>query len=78
MSIIFLSATFDKTTALELGTAAFGQGKDLVTPLQVALYTSAIANGGNMMKPHIVSEILYPSGKIIEKVTPEVLSKGIS
>ena len=65
----------DKTTALELGTAAFGQGKDLVTPLQVALYTSAIANGGNMMKPHIVSEILDPSGKIIEKVTPEVLSK---
>ena len=65
----------DKTTALELGTAAFGQGKDLVTPLQVALYTSAIANGGNMMKPHIVSEILDPNGKVIEKTTPEVLSK---
>ena len=27
----------DKTTALELGTAAFGQGKDLVTPLQLSL-----------------------------------------
>ena len=34
----------EKTTALELGTGAFGQGKDLVTPLQVCLlYTSYIA-----------------------------------
>ena len=65
----------DKTTTLELATAAFGQGKDLVTPLHVALYTSAIANGGNMMKPYIVGEIIDPNGKIIEKTTPEILSK---
>lgn len=65
----------EKTTALELGTGAFGQGKDLVTPLQVALFTSAVANGGNMMKPYIVGEILDPKGKIIEKISPEILTR---
>ena len=63
------------TSALDLAVGAFGQGKVLVTPLQVALFTSAIANKGNMMKPYIVSEVLDPTGKILEKHTPSILSK---
>lgn len=60
---------------LELASGAFGQGKVLVTPLQVALYTSAIANEGRMMKPILVKEILDPNGKVIDKRSPELLSK---
>lgn len=63
------------TTALELATGAFGQGKVLVTPMQVALFTSAIANDGNMMKPFVVKEILDPNGKVIKETKPEILSK---
>lgn len=63
------------TTALELATGAFGQGKVLVTPMQVALFTSAIANDGNMMKPFVVKEISDPNGKVIKETKPEILSK---
>lgn len=36
-----------------LATNSYGQGLQ-VTPLQMAAYTNAIANGGQMMQPHIV------------------------
>lgn len=64
-----------ETTALELATDAFGQGKVLVTPMQVALFTSAIANDGNMMKPFVVKEVLDPNGKVIKETKPTILSK---
>ena len=34
-----------------------GQGEILVTPLQMAVYTAAIANGGRIFQPHIVNSI---------------------
>jgi cell division protein FtsI/penicillin-binding protein 2 len=40
----------------DLGTNAFGQGL-AVTPLQMACAVAAIANGGTMMVPHVLTEI---------------------
>ncbi len=37
-----------------------GQGEVLVTPIQLALYFSAIANGGTIYRPRVVSEIRPP------------------
>ena len=44
-------------------TASFGQGIS-VTPLQMVQAFSAIANGGEMVAPHIVSKIIRESGKL--------------
>lgn len=38
----------------ELANASYGQAQTQVTPLQMALVAATIANGGTLMKPHIV------------------------
>ncbi len=40
---------------VELANAAYGQAKTLVTPLQMALVASTVANGGVLMQPHLVT-----------------------
>ncbi len=59
--------------------AAIGQGFVLVTPLQLATATSAIANGGTLWWPPVGSKILYPDGstKPVEprKLTDQVADK---
>jgi len=49
---------------------SIGQGNLLVTPLQVARYTMAIANGGMLYAPHLLAGIIDPNGKIIKNFTP--------
>ncbi len=38
----------------ELANASYGQAETLVTPLQMALVAATVANGGMLMKPHLV------------------------
>ena len=42
---------------------SIGQGDLLVTPLQIANATCAIANGGKLFQPYVVSEVLDAQGK---------------
>ncbi|TCT17095.1 cell division protein FtsI/penicillin-binding protein 2 [Natranaerovirga pectinivora] len=48
-----------------------GQGKTEITPLQNALITATIANGGIMMKPYLIDRIEDHNGKVIKKFMPE-------
>jgi penicillin-binding protein 2 len=41
---------------------SIGQGEVLVTPLQMAVFYAAIANGGDVWKPQLVSKIISPTG----------------
>lgn len=54
----------EKWSAVSLGAIPIGQ-EVAVTPLQVLRAYSAIANGGILVKPHVVSEIRSPDGTLI-------------
>jgi penicillin-binding protein 2 len=50
---------------------AVGQGDVQVSPLQLALAYSAIANGGTLVTPHIGLNIENADGTVLQKVGPE-------
>jgi len=62
---------------VSLDTISFGQGIS-VTGIQLITALSAIANGGNLMKPLIVERIVNDSGKVIESFEPKILRRVIS
>lgn len=51
---------------IEAATHAFGQGFS-VTPIQMVQLHGAIANGGNIVTPHVTQGLFDPSGKLISK-----------
>jgi penicillin-binding protein 2 len=58
---------------------AIGQGNLLVTPLQMAVAYAAIANGGNIVTPHVGALIKSPAGQIVQRVpTPPARHLDIS
>jgi cell division protein FtsI/penicillin-binding protein 2 len=57
-------------------TSSFGQGLS-ATPIQVATAWSALANGGLLIKPHIVAEIRQ-DGQIVEKIERQEIRRAIS
>ena len=52
---------------------SIGQGDILTTPLQVATYTAAIANGGKLFQPQIVDKIINDNGDLVEDIKPEII-----
>lgn len=62
------SFTLDKksVTPLVMQTS-IGQGNTLVSPMHMALITSAIANGGVLMKPYLIDEVVNHSGEHVSK-----------
>jgi len=55
---------------------SIGQGDLLVTPLQVALWTSAVANGGILYQPHLANKFYDPNTKKEEMVKPRILNQN--
>ena len=51
---------------------AIGQGELLVTPLQMAMMTAAVANGGLLYKPYILDRAESPEGEPVETGEPGV------
>ena len=59
-----------------LASISFGQ-EIAVTPLQMVVALSAIANGGTLMEPHI-AKALMRDGKIIKEIKPKIIRRVIS
>jgi stage V sporulation protein D (sporulation-specific penicillin-binding protein) len=66
---------YTKWSDSELITKAFGQGLT-VNLFQMAVGYSALANGGLLMKPHIIDEEILPDGRRI-KAEPETIRRVI-
>ena len=49
---------------------AIGQGFLLVTPLQMARFYAAIANGGKLVTPHVLMDVENPNGTIVPTAAP--------
>ncbi|MFH1874272.1 MAG: penicillin-binding protein [Pseudomonadota bacterium] len=62
---------------MQFVTIAFGHGVS-ATPLQMAVAFAAIANGGEVLKPHVVKEIIDEEGKIIYQRKKQVRSIALS
>jgi peptidoglycan glycosyltransferase len=65
----------DPATQVDPGRLAFGQERMLVTPLQMAMVAGAVANGGVLMRPHLVDRITSPSGSTVTSTQPRALDR---
>jgi peptidoglycan glycosyltransferase len=63
--------------SVDPGRLAFGQSTMLVTPLQMAMVASTVANGGIVPKPYLVQRIVGPDGSTIRNTTPGNLGRAI-
>lgn len=59
----------------ELSATGIGQGKLLVSPLQMALIGAGIANKGVIMQPYVVNSIETASGNILKTTPSKILFK---
>ncbi|QEO14495.1 penicillin-binding protein 2 [Agromyces intestinalis] len=64
----------DAQTAL----TAFGQGDVRATPLQMAMVSAAIANGGIVMNPNLVDGITAPDFAPLQRFEPKQFGRAIS
>lgn len=58
--------------------SAIGQFNDTVTPLQEAMFSAAIANGGTLMKPYTVAKVTAPDLTPLVNTQPTVMSQTVS
>jgi len=70
----FPEAPDEPQTAL----SAIGQFDVASTPLQMAMVTAGIANGGSVMKPYLVDEVRSPDLDVLDKASPEAFREAVS
>lgn len=62
---------------VDVVTQAFGQGVTL-TPIQLVTAVSAISNGGSLLEPRVVKQLIDEDGNIVKSFDPVVRRKIIS
>jgi cell division protein FtsI (penicillin-binding protein 3) len=64
-------------STVDLATHAFGQGVS-VTPMQMVMAYAAVANGGFLMRPYVVSRVVSPNNEVLVQNQPHVVRRVIS
>ncbi|MBC8590716.1 penicillin-binding transpeptidase domain-containing protein [Wansuia hejianensis] len=72
-----IPSSTDVIKEVNLATMSYGHGI-AVTPIQLINAVSAISNGGDLMKPRLVKEMVDDEGKIVNSFEPEVIRKVVS
>ena len=67
----------ERIKSTELATMSFGQSFN-TTALQAIDAMAAVINGGNLMRPYIVSQVVDKDGNVVKETKPEVIRKVIS
>jgi penicillin-binding protein A len=68
----------EASDAVDIGRVAIGQERLQVTPLQMAMVASAIANGGRLMRPHLVQRVTDADGRTVRRIKASEESKVMS
>jgi penicillin-binding protein A len=64
--------------APKLAQSSIGQNDVRATPLQMALVAAAVANGGEIMTPHVVREVRDDQGEVVDTVdTDDVWTRAM-
>ena len=76
--IFFDEATLSNPDSYaSLSSAAFGQTFK-ITPIQLVRAVAAVVNGGYVLEPHVVHQVLSPEGDVVETKGRTVLRQAIS
>ena len=61
--------TADRMGPVELASCAFGQSSK-ISYMEMAAAVCAVVNGGKLMQPYLVSDILNPDGSVLQHIDP--------
>ncbi|HSH22692.1 MAG TPA: penicillin-binding protein 2 [Acidimicrobiales bacterium] len=70
-------ASFDQNTPV-LAMTAIGQNAVRATPLQMALVAAGIANGGQVVTPHVMAEVRSQEGQVVQRWEPSPWTRATS
>jgi peptidoglycan glycosyltransferase len=59
----------------DIGRIGIGEGGLLVTPLQMAMVASAVADNGTLMAPRLISRVVNQDGQTVSTTNPSVESQ---
>jgi len=69
--------SYDNFTELDLATASFGQNFK-ITPIQQIMAISTVANGGYLLTPHMVKEVVDSDGNVLKTYGTETKRQVVS
>jgi len=67
----------DRVSEIDIAAISIGQSV-AVTPIQLITAVSALANGGNLVRPHLVKAVEDPESKALKHTEPQVVRQVIS
>jgi penicillin-binding protein 2 len=59
----------------EVYQSGIGQGYDVVTPIQLINAYAAMANGGKLLQPQVVREVVGPDGEVVRPFKKKLIHK---